>query len=142
LGHILLVGTFLVVATIVFHISLLLFLAHRLIRLTRKLETFGSAFNFIVLTSFSLIFIVAIHTAEIWFWAGIYYYLGEFALFEQALYFSAVTATTLGYGDIVLSPQWQLLSTFEAMAGLLLFGASTAFLIAMMRKMFGVFIDE
>ncbi len=60
----------------------------------------------------------------------------EFDDLTKALYFSVTTSTTLGYGDITLSPQWQLLSTFEAIAGLLLFGASTAFLLALMKNLF------
>lgn len=80
--------------------------------------------------------IVGIHTVEAWGWAAIYYALGEFTEFERSLYFSVVTATTLGYGDITLSDRWQLLSTFEAMGGLLLFGASTAFLLGVMRHLF------
>ncbi|MEM9322914.1 MAG: ion channel [Pseudomonadota bacterium] len=41
-----------------------------------------------------------------------------------ALYFSVSTATTVGYGDIILTPAWQVLGTFESMSGLILFGAS------------------
>ena len=77
-----------------------------------------------------------IHIVEAWGWALLYLSIGEFASLARALYFSAVTATTLGYGDTTLSEQWQLLSTIEAMGGLILFGASTAFLIAMMRHIF------
>jgi hypothetical protein len=51
-------------------------------------------------------------------------------------YFSVVTATTLGYGDVTLSEQWQLLGTFEAMAGLMLFGTSTIFFLAAMQRLF------
>ena len=52
------------------------------------------------------------------------------------MYFSAVTVTTLGYGDIVLGGQWRLLSTFEAMSGLLLFAVSAAYLMAVLRGFF------
>ncbi len=53
-----------------------------------------------------------------------------------ALYFSVVTSSTLGYGDITLTGRWQLLANFEAMGGLILFGASTAFLNAITRSWF------
>ena len=84
----------------------------------------------------SVFVIIGIHTIEAWTWAYVYMYLGEFTDFERALYFSVVTSTTLGYGDITLSPEWQLLSTFEAMGGLLLFGVSTAFLFALVLRLF------
>ena len=85
---------------------------------------------------FAVLAILAIHTAEAWFWAMIYMSLGEFSVFRQALYFSAVTSTTLGYGDITLSEKWQLLSTIEAMGGLILFGASAGFFLNLMRWVF------
>jgi hypothetical protein len=34
--------------------------------------------------------------------------------FEESLYFSTVTFTTVGYGDIVLGPEWRQMATFEA----------------------------
>ncbi len=80
--------------------------------------------------------LIAIHTTSAWAWPGVYYTLGEFTDFSRALYFSVVTSTTLGYGDITLTGRWQLLASFEAMGGLILFGASTAFLLAVTRSWF------
>ncbi|MDG1582629.1 potassium channel family protein [Pseudomonas sp. GOM6] len=63
-------------------------------------------------------------------WASLFVLLDEFETFAQALYFSGVTFATLGYGDVVLSPQWQLLSPLEAANGILMFGVSTAVMTA------------
>ena len=63
---------------------------------------------------------------EIWTWATLYLVLGAIGSLEQALYFSTVTFTTLGFGDITLDETWRLLSSFEAANGLLMFGWSTA----------------
>jgi len=87
----------------------------------------------ICILGFTVFMIIGIHTIEAWVWAFIYLKLGEFKELSKALYFSVVTCTALGYGDITLSERWRLLSTFEAMGGLLLFGASTAFLIGFMQ---------
>ncbi len=76
------------------------------------------------------------HIVEIWSWAALYVWLGEFESFERAFYFSTVTYTTLGYGDITLQDRWQLLSSVEAVNGIMLFGVSTAFLFAVMRRLF------
>ena len=54
--------------------------------------------------------------------------------FETALYFSFVTFTTLGYGDITLSEGWRLLSGIEALNGLLLVGWTTALLFAIVQR--------
>ena len=80
--------------------------------------------------------IILLHSAEAWAWAFIYVWLGEFADVNEAVYFSVVTATTLGYGDITLSPTWRFLGSFEAMGGLILFGASTAFFLGVMKYLF------
>lgn len=63
-------------------------------------------------------------------WALLFVLLGEFESFTQALYFSGVTFSTLGYGDLVLSKPRQLLSALEAANGILMFGVSTAVLTA------------
>ncbi len=55
---------------------------------------------------------------------------------ERSLYFSTVTFTTLGYGDITLQERWQLLSSLEAVNGIILFGVSTAFVFGVIRKLF------
>ena len=69
-------------------------------------------------------------------WAGLFMLLGEFDNFVTALYFSGVTFATLGYGDLVLSPQWRLLSALEAANGILMFGVSTAVMTAAINDVF------
>ena len=80
--------------------------------------------------------IFLLHTIEIWLWAILYSFVTTFETFERALYFSTVTFTTLGYGDIVLEPRWQLLSSLEAASGIILFGMSTAFIFAVLLRIF------
>ena len=81
--------------------------------------------------------LVSLHTLEIMLWAGTYKVLvpaGELADFEAAVYFSFVTFTTLGYGDITLSDGWRLLSGIQALNGILLVGWSTALMFAVVQK--------
>ncbi|MEM7123636.1 MAG: potassium channel family protein [Pseudomonadota bacterium] len=78
--------------------------------------------------------LLAAHTVEIWLWAALYIYLGEFPNMTDSLYFSTVTFTTLGYGDIVLTERWQLLSSLEAAGGILLFGLSTGLAVAAVSR--------
>ncbi len=71
--------------------------------------------------------------AEVWTWATLYLALGAVGTLEQAVYFSTVTFTTLGFGDITLDERWRLLSSFEAANGLLIFGWSTALVFVAVR---------
>jgi Ion channel len=63
-------------------------------------------------------------------WAAVFVACGEFDDFVSAFYHSAVNFTTLGYGDVVMSPAWKLLGPLEAVAGMLMFGVSAAVLFA------------
>lgn len=83
------------------------------------------------------IVLITLHLIEILVWALAYVLVlpgDELATMESALYFSAVTFTTLGYGDITLSSDWRLLSGFEAIDGILLIGWTTAFLFAILQR--------
>ena len=86
----------------------------------------------------TVLVLIALHTLEIILWAGSYIVLmpdGELDSFEQAVYFSFVTFTTLGYGDITLSEGWRILSGIEALNGILLIGWTTAMLFSVVQRM-------
>ncbi len=76
--------------------------------------------------------IFAVHTVQVWIWSACYLIIGETDGLAQSLYFSTVTFTTLGYGDVTLTARWQLLSSLEAVNGILMFGWSTAFIFRIM----------
>lgn len=67
-------------------------------------------------------------------WAALLKGVNVFESWEQSVYFSLVAFTTLGFGDVILPKEWQLISGFIAADGFLLFGLNTAvFLEVMMR---------
>lgn len=76
-----------------------------------------------------VLWMLAALSIAIWVWAGAFLVLGQFGDLETSLYFSVVSFTTLGYGDIVISKEWRLLSGLIAANGLILFSLTTAFLI-------------
>jgi len=84
------------------------------------------------------IVLIVLHTVQILLWAGAYVFVvapDAFASVQEAVYFSFVTFTTLGYGDITLTGDGRLLSGIEALNGILLVGWSTAVLFAMVQRM-------
>ena len=60
---------------------------------------------------------------------------GEFAGFGTACYHSAVNYTSLGYGDLIMSPSWKLLGPLKTADGMLLFGVSTAIIFAVLQRL-------
>ncbi len=84
------------------------------------------------------IVLMLLHLIEVFVWALAYLLVlpGEhLGTFEKAAYFSVVTFTTLGYGDITLvEHDWRLLSGIEALDGILLVGWTTAFLFAVVQR--------
>ena len=81
-----------------------------------------------------IMYLVAI--VEVLIWGAAYLALGTVEGIEKAIYFSAVTFTTLGYGDVVLDGSRRLLSAIEAVNGIIMFGWSTAIVIAVVQRVY------
>ena len=133
-----LIGLLLIVITVVIHaIGTTAWVRHLANRHARGDGQFVVRKWLRILSSTGLI-LVALHIVQIALWALTYRLLvpmEELPNFETAIYFSFVTFTTLGYGDITLSDGWRLLSGIEAMNGILLVGWSTAVLFAVVQRM-------
>jgi len=68
-------------------------------------------------------------------WALVLSILGVFGDFETALYFSLISFTTVGYGEVVPPVEWRILAGFIAVDGFMLFGLNTAFIFEVLRRM-------
>ena len=132
-----LIGTVLVAITVVIHALGTTYLVRYLAgRFLDERGHWGSRYVLVALTTAAVVLVV-LHTLEILLWAGVYRALvplDELADLESAVYFSFVTFTTLGYGDITLSEGWRLLSGIQALNGILLVGWSTALMFAVVQK--------
>jgi Ion channel len=80
------------------------------------------------------VWVVFLHLVEISAWAALYVWNAAIADLPSALYFSAVTYTTTGYGDIVLPPPWRIDGAMEALTGILMCGWSTGFFFAVVSR--------
>lgn len=70
--------------------------------------------------------IFALHGVEIWAFAALYLLLDAIPVLEDALYFSTISYSTVGYNDLHIDPDWRLLGAFESILGMVLIGWSTA----------------
>jgi len=131
-----LIGAALIAITVVVHAAGTSAWARHLSRRYTSDLPWSSSRSVLVLVN-SAIVVFALHTLEIVIWAGAYLALvptSELASFEEAVYFSFVTFTTLGYGDISLSADYRLLSGIEALNGIILVGWTTAMIFSVVQR--------
>jgi hypothetical protein len=97
-------------------------------------EGAGMARFVAVLAGITLWMLLAI-SVSVWLWAFCLLWLGTFSEIEPAIYFSLVSFTTLGFGDIILDREWRIMSGLMAANGLLVFGLTTAILVDFLTRL-------
>lgn len=129
-----LIGSGVICGTVVIHVLFIEVLSYWLTKygqwLTRPPWRVKRTLVLIVM----VLWLVAGLTVSAWLWAGIYLYNGVFEQLESALYFSIVTFTTLGYGDVIASDSWRILASLTAVNGLIIVGLNTAFLVEALSR--------
>lgn len=78
---------------------------------------------------------LATHFIEVSGWAWFYFATGMLTDFKSAMTYSINSYTTLGATSIELPGRWQGLGGFEAIAGMLMFGWSTALLAVVVARL-------
>jgi hypothetical protein len=75
-----------------------------------------------------------LHGIEAGTWAAAYRFLGALPDNRSAMLYSLSAITTYGHANLYLKDHWQLMGALEALNGMLLFGLTTAFLFAMIQR--------
>jgi hypothetical protein len=75
-----------------------------------------------------------LHGIETAIWAIAYMLLGALPDFRTAMLYSLNAMTSYGHTSLDLEDRWQLMGALEAMNGWILFGLTTAFLFAVIQK--------
>ena len=76
---------------------------------------------------------------EAWIWALVYLQIPLITTLpdlQTAFYFSMVTFTTLGYGDVVLTGNWRTLASIQAANGVIVFGWTTALIFVFIQRVY------
>jgi hypothetical protein len=124
------------VACTIFVHALALAATVNFVRHERRLGRAGAgALIDLAIVALATSFAFVAHLIEIALWAVLLITCGEFQEFGNAFYHSAVNYTTLGYGDLLLTPSWRLLGPLEAANGALMFGVSTAMVFAVIQRL-------
>ena len=125
-----LIGSGLVIVTTFIHAAAMVFGLHRVESARKRHKSTGSRPRRATAVAALVVVMFLASVLESTVWAVTYVMLGAIEGFERAIYFSTVTYTTLGYGDVVMEDRWRLLSAFEAADGIIMFGWTTALIFA------------
>ena len=132
-----LLGVLLVAITVIIHAVGTTSWLNRLARQFGSRIDYGHPITTLRILTSTIVILTVLHTLQIMVWACAYLFLlpdNVLQSFEEATYFSFVTFTTLGYGDITFDGVWRVLSGIEALNGVLLIGWSTALLFAVVQR--------
>lgn len=126
----LLLGTALIAATVVIQTAGLMALSHVITRLVFRFRLHRHDFWRTLAMVATVLGLFALHTGEVWLWAATYLRLGAASRFEDALYLSTASFSTLGADKGPAAEPWRLLIALESVDGFILIGWSIAFLVA------------
>ncbi len=122
-------GSLLVALTVLAHTAGLVLLARSTPYAAHKLGLHNHDVGRSAVMLMSVLGIFAVHTVEIWMWAIAYFLLHVTDGFASALDLSTAMFSTVGYGQLVINPDWRLLTALEGINGFILIGWSTAYLV-------------
>jgi len=124
-----------VVTTIAIH-TLAVIATVNFVRRERRLGREGLGFwPDVSIVGVTILIAFVAHLVAIGVWAAVFMLCGEFRAFAIAYDHSAVNYTTLGYGNVIMTPSWRLLGPLEAATGMLMFGVSTAIVFAVIQRL-------
>jgi len=131
-------GGAMTIAAICIHLSGILLFLHLLRRNAHRAgeaRSTGDLLRQLLLIVGITLGVFVVHGIEIWLYAFAYVLFGALPDLSTAVYFSAVSYSTLGFGDIVLGPEWRIFGAFEGVTGLILIGWSSAFLLSVTSRL-------
>ena len=129
-------GIPLIVLTVLLHVSGLGLIRERVVhgKVGRMIERRHPRIAFVVVLGTTTLLATCLHGFEAGIWALAYRFLGAIHDFRHAMLYSLNAITSYGHTELVLPDHWHLMGAIEALNGWLLFGLTTAFLFAVIEK--------
>lgn len=124
----------LVVLTVVIHVAGLGLIGERFAGVLDPLDRRKFMLKFAVRMSGISLLCTILHGVDGAIWAAAYRLLDALPDTRSAMLYSISAMTSYGHANLFLKPRWQLMGALEALNGMLLFGLTTAFLFAMIQR--------
>ncbi|MEM6888943.1 MAG: ion channel [Pseudomonadota bacterium] len=81
--------------------------------------------------------IIGSHTLQIYLNATVLWLMGALPDYAISIYYTLVTYTTTGYGDVVLDSEFHVMGAMISVTGIVMFGVTTAFLVDLFSRLMG-----
>jgi hypothetical protein len=125
----------LIVLTVVIHACGLAAIGERVVRvLGESVEHRRFMLKFAVVMAVVSLLGTILHGIESGIWAAAYWFLAALPDARTAMLYSLSAMTSYGHANLFLKDRWQLMGALEALNGMLLFGLTTAFLFAIIQR--------
>lgn len=125
----------LIVINVVVHVCGLALIGERVIRaLSGVMERRVFMLKFAMVMGVTSMLGTMLHGFEAFIWATAYWLLGALPDNRSAMLYSLNAMTSYGHATLYLQARWQLMGALEALNGMMLFGLTTAFLFAMIQR--------
>jgi hypothetical protein len=125
----------LIVLTVIIHVCGLTVIGERVVHRLGE-ETIGRGFTlqFPLVMGLTSLEVTMLHGIEAGIWAAAYRFLDALPDSRSAMLYSLNAITSYGHVNLYLQSRWQLMGALEALNGMLLLGLTTAFLFAMIQR--------
>lgn len=126
-------GSGLLILCLAVQIGVQIWLVRKLHVVQEKIRDANSRFVFFICSGVVFALLIA-HTLHVYLWAISLWLIGALPGHEQPIYFSLVTYTTVGYGDVTLGEAYRIFGAMASVNGILSFGLTTAFLVGLFPR--------
>ena len=129
-------GVPLILVTVLFHVFGLSFMRERAVRAFEQIgQRIHRTLAFVAIVGATTLSATILHAVEASLWAFAYKSLGAFPDYRMAMLYSLNAITSYGHTNLNLEEHWHLMGALESLNGWLLFGLTTAFLFAVIEKL-------
>lgn len=129
----------LIVLTVVIHVCGLAIIGERVVDvLGETVDRRRFMYKFAVVMAVTSLLATILHGTEAAIWAAAYRFLDALPNNRAAMLYSLSAMTSYGHANLFLNDRWQLMGALEALNGMLLFGLTTAFLFAMIQRVWPI----
>jgi MFS superfamily sulfate permease-like transporter len=129
----------LIVLTVVIHVCGLAIIGESVVKvLAESADRSRFMFKFATVMAVTSLLATILHGIEGAIWAAAYWFLAALPDPRTAMLYSISAMTSYGHAALYLKDRWQMMGALEALNGMLLFGLTTAFLFAMIQRVWPI----